>query len=210
MAAVEPRPGRTWLVTFWSNLAARVTWVGDAARSPAHEEYGDGTRSRPSPRSGRAWHLSAAERQVRGVLAPCRQAALSHAWVRHRRRSARAVSTDRGDQTRRGAGVPTASLRHGAHPTSRPPSTPQRLARCSAPSRCRPPSRWSCWRPIRSPHARSPAARWHATCYASCRANLQTALLTWAPLAGKEFAITVPTRTRRLRLRLILSGPRRK
>ena len=91
-------------------LAARVAIPG--------KEDCDGIE-RPRPRSGRARHLPPAERQVRGLLAPCRQAALPHGRLRRRRGAACAAGADRGDER---ADLTAASLRDRRRLVGRAPS----------------------------------------------------------------------------------------
>jgi hypothetical protein len=103
----DRRPDVLRLVTFWSTSRAATRRVGESAETRS-KEHGDGTRSRPSPHSGRARHLPAVERHVRRLLALCRQAVLSDGRGRPRRRTARAAGSDRGDQAWNGAGCPRA------------------------------------------------------------------------------------------------------
>ena len=75
---------------------------------------------RPPPSAfGSSAASTASETAVRGLLAPRRQAALPHGWVRRRRGAACAAGADRGDARREDAGLAAASLRDRRRPVAR-------------------------------------------------------------------------------------------
>jgi hypothetical protein len=106
---IDPAAGLAALVNFWSTSARHER--GEVRAIPGKEDCDGIDHARPCSR--RARDLPPAERQVRGLLAPCRQAAVPDGRLRPRRGAPRAAEPDRGHARRERGGLAAAPLRDG-------------------------------------------------------------------------------------------------